>query len=36
MFRRELDLPPLEDNKRPMKSASEERSTRVEKANRSL
>lgn len=36
MFRRELDLPPLGDNMRPLKSASERQSGRVEKANRTL
>ena len=35
MFRRELDLPPLEDFRRPLKSASK-KSVREEKANRIL
>jgi AraC-like DNA-binding protein len=34
MFRRELDLPPLEDGKRPVKSASNEHSDHVKKVNR--
>ena len=36
MFRRELDLPPLDDHKRPVKSASEKPTSRVEKTNRNL
>ena len=36
MFRRELDLPPLEDNKRTVKSATEKMSSRDEKTNRIL
>ena len=36
MFRRELDLPPLEDGRRPMNSDSNENSDHVEKAERFL
>ena len=36
MFRRELDLPPLEDIKRPAKPTSKKHSSQVEKENRLL
>jgi AraC-like DNA-binding protein len=36
MFRRELDLPPLEDSRRPMKPVSKEHSTLIEEADRIL
>jgi AraC-like DNA-binding protein len=36
MFRRLLDLPPLEDSNRPMKAAAKKHSTRDDKANRIL
>ncbi|HET9132229.1 MAG TPA: helix-turn-helix transcriptional regulator [Terriglobia bacterium] len=36
MFRRELDLPPLEDNRRPIKPASKEQSSHIEDTDRIL
>jgi hypothetical protein len=36
MFRRELDLPPLEEIRRPVKQASKQIANRVEKTNRIL